>query len=62
MFRLATMLYSMISTTLAGSLIVVALVMRYDSWVELLVAAALGALIAVPASFYIAQAIVTNKK
>ncbi|MCK0119184.1 CTP synthetase [Loktanella sp. F6476L] len=62
MFRLATMLYAMIATTLAGSLIVAALVAGYDTWLQLIVAACIGAVLAVPASFYIAQAIVKNAK
>jgi hypothetical protein len=52
----------MIGTTLAGSFIVAALVMGYDTWVQLVVAAALGATVAVPASYFIAQAIVKNVK
>ncbi|MBB5720947.1 preprotein translocase subunit SecF [Loktanella ponticola] len=62
MFRLATILYAMIATTLAGSLIVAALVMGYDTWMQLIIAACFGAVFAVPASFFVAQAIVSNKK
>lgn len=62
MFRLATMLYAMIGTSLAGSLMIAALVMGYDTSVQLIVAAALGAVIAVPVSYLIAQAILTNKR
>jgi preprotein translocase subunit SecF len=62
MLRLATMLYSMIATSVAGSFIVAALVMGYDGMIEIIVAAALGAVVSVPASYFIAQAIIKNKR
>jgi hypothetical protein len=55
MFRLASVLYSLIGTTLAGSFIVVALTMGYDTLVPILVAAGGGALIALPASWLVAR-------
>lgn len=58
MLRLASILYSLIATTLAGSAIVVALTTGYVTWQALLVAAAIGALAAIPISAYVAKSIV----
>ena len=55
MIRLASILYSLIGTTLAGSAIVVALVMGFDDLQPILVAAALGALAALPAAWFVAK-------
>jgi hypothetical protein len=62
MFRLATMLYSLIATTLAGSLVIAALTAGYDTLLPILVSAGVGALVAIPASYLVAQAIVSNKR
>lgn len=55
MLRLALILYSLIGTTLAGSFIVVALVIGRDTLAPIAVAAALGAVLALPASWVIAK-------
>ncbi|QIE41964.1 hypothetical protein [Meridianimarinicoccus aquatilis] len=55
MLRLASLLYSLIGTTLAGSAIVVALVAGFDGLQGIVVAAAVGALLALPVSYVIAQ-------
>ncbi len=60
MKRLASILYSMIGTTLSGSFMVAALVMGYDTLYPLLVAVALGAIVAIPATYLISKAIVNN--
>lgn len=60
MFRLATVLYSLIGTTLAGSFVVAALTMGMDSWEPILVAAGVGALLAVPVSWFVAKKIVES--
>ncbi len=60
MIRLAGMLFSLIATTLAGSFMVAALTMGYDTLQPLLVAAALGGLAAIPATYLVAKAIVDN--
>lgn len=57
MIRLAGVLYSIISTTLAGSAIIAALVMGYDTLVPILIAAAIGFLAALPASYFVAKEI-----
>lgn len=60
MFRLASVLYSIISTTLAGSAIIATLIMGYDTLTPILIAAALGFLAALPASYFIAKQITAN--
>lgn len=62
MFQLATILYSMIATTLGGSFVIAALTMGYDTLIPILVAAGLGAVVAIPVSYLIARAIVLNKR
>lgn len=57
MIRLATMLYSIIGTSLAGTGVIVALVVGYDSVAGIVGAAAIGALIGVPFSYVVAQQI-----
>lgn len=60
MMRLASILYSLISTTLAGSFIVVSLVAGYATLNPILIAAALGFVLAVPVSWLIARQITDN--
>lgn len=55
MLRLASVLYSLIGTTLAGSAIVVALVMGFDGLQGILVAAALGGLAGLPVAYLVAR-------
>ncbi len=57
MVRLASMLFGMISTTLAGALVVVALVMGYTTLTPILIAAGVGFVVALPASVLVARAI-----
>lgn len=56
MFRLAMVLYSLIGTTLAGSAMVVALVMGKDTLMPLIIAAVLGFVLAAPVSVVVAKA------
>lgn len=60
MFRLATVLYSLIGTTLAGSFVVAALTMGMDTMEPIVVAAGVGALLAVPVSWFVAKKIVES--
>ncbi len=60
MFRLASILYSLIGTSLAGTLVVVALVMGHDTASAIIIAAAVGAVLALPASYAIARMIVNQ--
>jgi len=55
MIRLALVLYSLIGTTLAGSLVVAALASGYDTLWPILVAAGLGFVAAVPAALVVAK-------
>jgi hypothetical protein len=61
MLRLASILYSIIGTTSAGILIIAALTAGYDTLVPILIAAGAGALLALPISYLVAQAIMRNK-
>lgn len=58
MMRLAMILFSLIGTTLAGSGVVVALVAGYDDLPGILWAAALGAVLAVPVTLWVARRII----
>ena len=60
MYRLASILFSMISTTLAGSGVIVALASGYVTLVPILIAAAIGFVLALPVTYYVARAIVDN--
>ena len=60
MVRLAFTLYSLIGTTLGGSLIVAALVAGYDTLWPIVIAAALGFVLAVPVSLYIAKQLTSS--
>jgi hypothetical protein len=62
MLRLSSALYSIIGTSLAGSLIIAALVLGYDTAVPIVVAAAVGAVLGLPASYFVARAITQNIK
>jgi predicted PurR-regulated permease PerM len=57
MTRLTLILFSMISTTLMGTGLVVALTMGLDTLTPILIAAALGLVIAIPASWLVARQI-----
>lgn len=57
MLRLAALLYSIVATSLAGTLIVVVLVAGRTSASAILIAAVVGALAALPVSWLIARAI-----
>ncbi|MCO4843568.1 MAG: CTP synthetase [Yoonia sp.] len=62
MFQFTMMLYSIIGTSVAGMFIVAALVSGNDTLIPILVAAGLGAVVALPASYLVARAIMANKK
>ncbi len=62
MLRLASTLYSIIGTSLAGSFVIAALVTGYDTAVPIIVAAAVGAVLGLPVSYFVARAITQNIK
>lgn len=57
MTRLTMILYSMIGTALAGSAVVAALTMGQDTLKPILMAAAAGAVVALPVSWMVARKI-----
>lgn len=62
MLRLASALYSIIGTSLAGSLVIATLTMGYDTMVPIVVAAGIGAVLALPVTYLVARAITENIK
>lgn len=57
MARLAMILFSIIATALAGAAVVAALTMGYDTLRPIVIAAALGFLVAIPATWAVAKQI-----
>jgi len=60
MFRLASILYSIIGTTMAGSLVVFVLVIGRDTLVPILLAAGAGALLALPVTWLVTRAMMAD--
>ncbi|NOR61825.1 MAG: CTP synthetase [Rhodobacteraceae bacterium] len=57
MLRIASLIYTVASSTLMGIFIVIALTAGYDTLRYVVIAAAVGAVVAIPVSYYIAKAI-----
>ncbi|MFP7570197.1 CTP synthetase [Marivita sp. S2033] len=57
MLRLASILYALIGTSLAGIAMIAVLTAGYDTLIPIVVSAALGALVAIPVSWYVAREI-----
>ncbi len=57
MFRLASILFSMIATTLMGVCIVAALTMGFDTLKPILLAAVIGFAAALPVTWVVARAV-----
>ncbi|MFT7596474.1 MAG: hypothetical protein ACI8R4_003809 [Paracoccaceae bacterium] len=55
MLRLASILYTLISTTLAGTGVIAVLVAGHDTLVPILIAAGVGAVVALPISWAVAK-------
>ena len=55
MLRLASMLYGIISPSLAGAGVIAVLVLGFTNVTPIVVAAALGAILAVPVSYLVAS-------
>lgn len=60
MFRLATILFSVISTTLMGSGVITVLSMGHDTLGPILIAAAAGFALAIPTSWWVARRILSG--
>jgi hypothetical protein len=60
MTYLARILYTLISTSLAGTFIVVALVAGWDTLNPILIAAAAGFVAALPVTFFVNRALATT--
>ncbi|MBY6091682.1 CTP synthetase [Maritimibacter alkaliphilus] len=58
MMRLASILFSLISTTLAGTAVIAVLVAGYDTLVPILAAAATGVVLALPVTWIVAKKMV----
>lgn len=58
MMRLASILFSLISTTVAGTLVIVALTLGYDTLLPILAAAGIGFVVSLPVAYFVAKAIV----
>jgi hypothetical protein len=57
MFRLASLLYMVIATTIAGSLFIAVLAFGYDTLVPIVIAVVVGAVIAIPATWWLTKQI-----
>ncbi|MEN9061967.1 MULTISPECIES: CTP synthetase [Ponticoccus] len=55
MLRLAGILYTLISTSLAGTAVIAVLVAGYDTLLPILIAAALGFVAALPVAWLVAR-------
>ncbi len=55
MIRLASILYTLISTSLAGTAVIAVLVAGYDTLLPILIAAALGFVAALPVAWLVAR-------
>tara|TARA_R110002096_G_scaffold8546_1_gene35248 strand:- start:62 stop:247 length:186 start_codon:yes stop_codon:yes gene_type:complete len=61
MFQFAAMLYAIIGTSVAGIFIIAALVSGNDTLMPILIAAAAGAVVGIPATYFVTKAILSNR-
>ncbi len=57
MMRLASIMYSLISTSVAGTLVVAVLVAGYGTLMPILAAAVIGFILAIPVTWFVTKAI-----
>jgi len=57
MLRLASLIYTVASATVMGVFIVIALASGYDTLEYVVIAAVVGAIVALPVSYFVAKAI-----
>ena len=60
MYRLASILFSIVATTMAGTGVIAALVAGYATLIPILAAAAVGFVLALPVTYFVTRAIVEN--
>ncbi|MBL4806327.1 MAG: CTP synthetase [Rhodobacteraceae bacterium] len=60
MLRLASILYFVVGTSLSGIFMIVALVSGYDTGKFIIIAVTVGAVVAIPVSYFVAKAIRAN--
>lgn len=60
MLRLASILYSLIGTSLAGTLVIAALTLGFGTLQPIVAAAAIGFVLALPATWIITKMIIDN--
>lgn len=58
MFRLASIMFSIVATTTAGIAIIAGLTMGYDTLQPILIEAAIGFVIAIPVTWFVTKKIV----
>ncbi|AKS46847.1 hypothetical protein SAMN05444287_1971 [Octadecabacter temperatus] len=56
MLRLASILYSIVGSSLAGTFVIAALVTGYDTMWPILIAAVAGFVLALPLTYYVTKA------
>lgn len=61
MLRLASALYSIVGTSIAGACVVAVLTMGYDTMMPIIYAAAAGAIVALPVTWLVTKAILELK-
>ncbi|CTQ31542.1 hypothetical protein [Jannaschia rubra] len=61
MFQLAAILFSMVATSTMGIAIIAVLTMGYATLVPILIAAGVGFVVAIPATWFIVRAIQSNQ-
>jgi hypothetical protein len=60
MYRLAAILFSMTSTTVAGIAMIVVLSTGYNTWIPIVAAVAIGFAISIPLTWWLAKQITTK--
>jgi hypothetical protein len=62
MYPLASALYSIVGTTVAGTAVIAVLTMGYDTWQPIVGAALAGFVLAIPATWYVNKLVRENIK
>lgn len=62
MLNLASILYSIVGSSLAGTFVIAALVTGYDTLWPILIAAGVGFVLALPLTYFVSKAITGNNR